>query len=503
MARLIHILIFVTCILAARTACGATYYIDCAGGSDNNAGTKTLPWQHAPGMPGFKASYSHATGDQIIFKGGVVCPVSYFPWPIANSGTSSAPDYYGVDQTWYAGASWTRPIFDGAGTGPNGHFVDVNGNYVTLDNIEIRNQGIPPVENFPAGQHMAVQLNGTNAVVKNFYIHGYKLTGNCVSGWWNGSSWTPASDYHDAGINVGPGDNQTIDHLTFDGSDSSPYGLGNALNTYASPLVHMIVTNSVIHDVSNAICCGGAGVIHNDQIYNVVQSCNSLQHSNAIEDLTSSIFMQIYDNVIHDVQTGVTLLICPNAAVYDNVFYNNEPWAIVFQDACGNDTTYTAYAYNNTIQTPPVTPVTIMVNNHGSGGIGGLVVVNNHLITDMSGADNSNGTGTICFNNLTGVHCDAAATVTIANNVFETNAEATASGYTSTQVHPFSPTSSGSPTVGAGQNLSSSCGSFFLCADILGVARPSSGAWDSGAYEFSQNTSGQPNPPTNLTAVVH
>jgi hypothetical protein len=30
---------------------------------------------------------------------------------ISNSGASGNPHYYGVNQTWYTGGSWTRPIF--------------------------------------------------------------------------------------------------------------------------------------------------------------------------------------------------------------------------------------------------------------------------------------------------------------------------------------------------------------------------------------------------------
>lgn len=154
------------------------YYIDCAGGSDNNPGTKTSPWQHAPGMPGFShKGYSHSAGDQVIFQGGVTCPVSYFPWTISNSGMSGTPDYYGVDKTWFTRGAWTRPVFDGGKTGPSGNWVTINGNNVTLDNIEMKNQGVP------AGrQYKAIDMEGKNDVVTNFYIHAHYLIGTCSTG---------------------------------------------------------------------------------------------------------------------------------------------------------------------------------------------------------------------------------------------------------------------------------------------------------------------------------
>ena len=104
-----------------------TYYIDFASGSDSNAGTsKTAPWQRAPGMNGFAGTYIHIAGDRFIFKGGVTWDATIAPWTNTNSGTAGNVDYYGVDNTWYTGGSWTRPIFDGGG-GTSGAVSVTNG----------------------------------------------------------------------------------------------------------------------------------------------------------------------------------------------------------------------------------------------------------------------------------------------------------------------------------------------------------------------------------------
>jgi hypothetical protein len=64
----------------------------------------------------------------------------------------------------------------------------------------------------------------------------------------------------------------------------------------------------------------------------------------------------------------------------------------------------------------------------------------------------------------------------------------------------------GSPLIGAGKNLYSACngqpnpGLGALCFDITGAPRPSSGAWDVGAFQYSNDP--PPSPPTGLTAVV-
>lgn len=59
---------------------------------------------------------------------------------------------------------------------------------------------------------------------------------------------------------------------------------------------------------------------------------------------------------------------------------------------------------------------------------------------------------------------------------------------------------SGSPAIGTGVNLTS-FGLSQLNNDVTGAARPSSGAWDVGAYDFGASAS-KPAPPTNLTAIV-
>ena len=65
---------------------------------------------------------------------------------------------------------------------------------------------------------------------------------------------------------------------------------------------------------------------------------------------------------------------------------------------------------------------------------------------------------------------------------------------------------SGSPVIGAGTNLTSTCsgqpnpGLGALCYDAAGNPRPVSGAWTTGAYNYVSNG---PAPPTGLSAVPH
>ena len=110
------------------------------------------------------------------------------------------------------------------------------------------------------------------------------------------------------------------------------------------------------------------------------------------------------------------------------------------------------------------------------------------------------------------------------------NATATKDGYTSTETSAYSPTSGGSPTVGAGTNqYSAYCGALntagltaaaaacqsdtayactydsanhtVSCPAQTVTARPPSSAWDIGAWEYNTQDP-PPNAPTGLTAIV-
>jgi hypothetical protein len=107
-----------------------------ASGSDSNAGTsEASPWIHLPDMPlctATCATVTPAPGEGFIIRGGdtyhyftgspqVGLPAAYpggtansggaYAWWIKQSGTLANPIYWGVDQTWFTGASWHRPVF--------------------------------------------------------------------------------------------------------------------------------------------------------------------------------------------------------------------------------------------------------------------------------------------------------------------------------------------------------------------------------------------------------
>ncbi len=98
---------------------GGKCFIDFVGGSDANSGATTLlPWKHLPGMSGAtgNASTQVPVGDDIYaFKGGISWTNAAFPISWQWSGTSGHPIYIGVDQTYFTGGLWTRPILNAGG----------------------------------------------------------------------------------------------------------------------------------------------------------------------------------------------------------------------------------------------------------------------------------------------------------------------------------------------------------------------------------------------------
>jgi hypothetical protein len=120
------------------------YYIDIVNGSDSSAGSKASPWQHDPGMANWTGSaHTPVAGEGHIFIGGETWPSASWPMQVPWNGSSSNPSYVGVDQTWFTGSSWSRPIFNGGGS--TGYVASTHSlvsdylhstAYIIIDNIE-------------------------------------------------------------------------------------------------------------------------------------------------------------------------------------------------------------------------------------------------------------------------------------------------------------------------------------------------------------------------------
>ena len=511
-------------LFAAPVFAQHTYYVSSSTGSDSNTATqaqsKTTPWAHLPGMPaatGVASTYSAVAGDQFVLKG---CDVWYntagkssFPLALNHGGASGNPVKIGVDQTWFnpTCSVWNRPVFDAhtssssnvptqiggtltgcVGNGGNS-FMSISGSNITVDFVEFRNLYYSNnAENSCYGGNSIFQVNsGDNITVSNPYIHGWRM-GQYVANSVNDT---------DTLIFTSACPHCLLTKAVSDNCDAT--GVNGPFPGGAMNMVN--VTFSVFKCMSNAYKPTIGGEFGWNEITLIGESPDTTIHSNCIETLGNggTGIYYIHDNRIHDIYS------CEEGQVGNpsetDYLWNNVYWN---QIDVGS----------NTPQVPQnETPVSIFFFNNVVVDGGGCIHDASHGYTWSATFESQNnlcisGTGSNSSGSPT------AKTVTISNNLGLSNSTATADGYTNSQQFVFSPTKSSNPTVNAGVNLTALMPAGFVAQDssifcteqtintVVQVVctgtpkpRPASGAWDIGAYQFTQT--GQPRPPTGLTAV--
>jgi len=277
----------------------------------------------------------------------------------------------------------------------------------------------------------------------------------------------------------------------------------------------------------------GSGLLMHDNVFDSVGfgSYDGVSHTGiVISNIDSSPGFIFYNNVtvngLPGLDGGVSVWQTPLAGGTSYAFNNVSPNGANIQGTLlwcgeffmGGAGGGTCTWFNNTVECGPNSDPAKACFRVGSGQSGPLIAgveeYNTHAV----------GSATV---NAISHECTSACPVTTANLVPQTEAVASAQGYSIAQPYAFSPTASGNATVGAGENLTS------LCATISGidagagtaclsdttyavsyntsnhtvsypartpVARPATGAWDVGAYQFAN---GQPSPPTGLSAAVN
>ena len=315
-----------------------------------------------------------------------------------------------MDQTWFTGASWTRPIFDlantvpTAGGGGNNNVIYANGaGYLTVDNIEIKGQAIPSGSSFvsAAAINFYGALSGT--VVSNMYIHDFVTNAQWTS------SWTP--DYDAGGIY---GAAQMIG-TTID--DSNGYGFtdtgvkvtrgiqGGACETcgevskskFVKTMGACFTTYSSCHDsqftgisqspVDDAVPTG----------FGMLRYPSIRPHTQIIEEDCPNLCVQgvsIYNNWIHDNSAGMTIAWDYSAQIYNNVMSNNFNAYIYIDD---RNLTCRQRGENraNRQQFDGLLERSVCVNWEGMvpGSSSTLIIQNNHLITDATPITSFSGSG--------------------------------------------------------------------------------------------------------------
>jgi hypothetical protein len=529
-------------LFIAASASATTYYI-AANGNDSNTGTSTSsPWLHAPGMPscsGTCASTSPKAGDSLIFRGGDtwhfrnanLSPYTGGAWtwnwsgssagcqlnPSAGSVVKTSCIYIGVDQSWYSGASFARPIFtqdNPANTSrpttcsydaASFHTFYANGqNYWILDNIEWVGECWATSINA-----QTITANGTGIQITNNYRHR-----------WTYASGASDDTYAFVGGNMPKANYISCDHNVIDGSDSS---LGNTAGAASGMVFYNsckeIAYNFISH-VSNGCICNPSSV--HDNVFQYLYEPQGATHGNIVEwnnpnSATGPVVF--YNNVMRHSNEGIGVdfeQVTSNLWMFNNVSYHYRESS---NGANGTDGTNcfiidssgaSFYIFNNTIDYPCK-----VIAGTTTASIG--IFQNN----DFIGYSNSGPVGT---SNLIG--SPTPSFTDNGNEIFQSESSANSQGYTVS--NNYAPTSGTGASVGVGTNLTT-----LLCNTIpdsqaavacksgtsagvievsgaggLKVSFPAipivaRSAWDAGAYEFnSSSSSAPPTAPSGLVAVV-
>jgi peptidoglycan hydrolase-like protein with peptidoglycan-binding domain len=566
----------ITNTLVTLSSLGVTHcYYVAANGSDSNLGTsESSPWMHAPGMPSCSANCLVAQnqsngippGTGLIFRGGdtwhfgnpSASPYTGGTWSFNTSpypnGTSNNPIYVGVDQSWYSGGSWARPVLTGdnppcslstlSGTcikntnaalsevvyvtscpyqnAPGGTGGDTNDlmsfdgrQYITFDNFELT--GLCESDANDVKSDKFINYNSATGIVfANLYIHGwthlpFNVNGDCDQvGGSPGATSVCLNISFFAGSAGPPAVGETIAKTVVDGSDSDPAGAGlffpGFYNTYDN--VFRYVGQGVYRDLH---------VFHDNLLEHWYQPGDNAAHGNLMESdgeypSTDAIYNNLFRNICTDSNA------CPSGIV-----------GILPQTPIGQK----EYVFNNVAYSD--------INIEGPMGMGGpvnlgtLVYFNNTLehpgsgsLFSCYGSDPPTVPWTSANDNLISdtanpytINCTNQELALPLTDSVMTNAVATTDGYTTAESFAYSPASANSQTVGVGTNEEGFCNTMLGSGDPLvqaagtacksdttygvgynaanhtvifpartPIARPTSGAWDVGAYQYSSSGGG-------------
>lgn len=483
-------IVFASAFFAVGKASAATYYVDYVGGSDSNSGSsKSAPWKTAPGMVGFSGSYTHASGDAFVFKGGVSWPSSTLPLSVGYSGIQDNADKYFTDKNWYTGANYSAPVFDGGGA--DNVVVNISDkSHVILDGIKFYN--------YASG---------------NAYVHPVQITGNTTNITVLNCSWVPT--YAPSGaMLIQAGGGKTIRNITIKNNDMVGYGENN-----------IVLVRSNYGIIDGVVF--GNNTIHHDPAGGAKQDDGIHLQTTTTDDWYRNI--DIYGNTFYENTQKSHIIVegkNENVSIHENTFYGNVSVAAIdigqdvgpgpgknlliynniFRDISWVDVgTWRGFAYIwifNQNQYPESTTGYIannvfvgtkiagerMIHIGNGAGDNSNMIIENNIFTDAETAievDSGQLSGRISnnlyYNNITDL-----------KNAVDNNKKVRNPLFVDKINHVFS-LNSGSPAIDSGVQLLS-----LFSSDFLGIVRPQGSAWDIGAYEYQSQTP----PPTPVTYSI-
>lgn len=463
--------------------------------------------------------------------------------------------YYGVDKNWFSGGSWQRPILTGdnptststvagcayqvAGSFWYDNTMVMVGWATIFDNFEMTGMcsSDSVVQSGSGNVYYAYAGTGTSAsgmaFIENVYIHGWTETSTAGTG--NGGNV--------AGTLIGGGGNglQTLDHIVIDGSDSDPsrwaWGQYPSYYHFRDSMIRYTTdgVGQICHDIHDNIFEHVVPIFTGGHT-NILE-CNEDSHGDAVNQPQNTPNVW-YNNVVRHSNSNVMMWVCPNTMpeyYFNNLVYDSagEGWSIAGApgySSCPN--TGGQFMFNNTFVDGNSGGYSHPCHLSGSNGTGGqyLTVLNEHLI-------NTSWDGTGCTGGAS-----SATNVSMSTSTASSQGYISGSGIYTTNncsndsTTPCAPTAVGYSTVGVGGNHQAYCTTLasysgenaisaeaanacrygttdgcaynvsthtMNCPGQTPVARPTTLAWDAGAYQFSATQAKLPQPPTSLLATVN
>lgn len=535
--------------LVTLSSLGVTncYYISAAGSDSNNGTSESTPWLHAPGMSTCSSVCSSTVptgGTGFIFRGGDswhfgdsgASPYvgGKSPgWNVTWSGSSGSPIYWGVDPNWFSGNSWSRPVMTGdnptsstgvaACTYDEAQYTGLNygaQRYNTFDNLEFTgfcwhgnqsnsNEKICCLNIIYGGQNNATPSYNT---LENLYIHGWthqtfscSLSGGEPTGNCNGATAIAL------GSNSSYEQGDAIANNVIDGADTDQSSI--CALCFGGYDIH----NNVIRYLANGVVTNNTHVFHDNIEEYLLAAADGVSHTNAMKFNaewagTNAVYNNVYRYNWLSGACEVSQWFMPSSTdyVFNNIQYGVGCIGNYFDLAATYGTGWTANIFNNTW----VIPSSGTINANPASTT--VYWPNNYCI------DPSGGTASSCY--------AGSGTLNYLTDLVQTPSAASAQGITSSETFAYSPTASAS-TIGAGTNEQSYCSSMLgssdpliqaagkacqydttfacsydtsthsvTCPARIPSARPSSGNWDIGAYQYQ---GGPLAPPTNVKATAH
>jgi hypothetical protein len=436
-----------------------------------------------------------------------------------------------------------------------------NASYGTVDHLEFAHDRIFSTAYTGGGNPNMLNSFGTAITFQNLYVHDFAMNdissfnANCVV---SGNAECNLDVAQSAAIYLGDenGVQSKINNNIFNNYESEAEGCA-ANSTSGPPCVEM---TAVLAAPYSGTAIGGIitnNIIHNwrGSLYTLGNTSTSLVAGNwiwaALPDVGTqhgdTYYLQdgglTYNNKLSDIFPGTAAFYIEtgdgsNPTVgLKNYLFNNVAWDVGTSTppigwtseysnsgATSMSPTPDLRAYNNTFYAYQGTADCMNAGQWFSASVAlqaqyAFTIYNNHCISSQSTSHwyDANGGEYGVWNTHANPNLSATQALIDPLNVTDSPATATTQGYTAG--NSYAPTASTNDTVtfasgGNSQNLTNLCATSLnglslsaLCSDINGNARPTSGGWQAGAYQYgsgtgTSGTSGAPAPPSNLGVTV-